>query len=158
MFFPGLSRCISYWKWGCSSNRYLRKNQRVPWISCMNWGRYYTTPPKMLARHHQEWSWSTLAHYIDPMDKLPNFFPGFSVWIPKESLKIWEQYGKLTIRGSHSWGSLESPLKFLPQQRFHFAFCWLDSPRDLSEPFPRPLFPGKKGTGLSSDQFTVGFG
>ncbi len=26
------------------------------------------------------------------------------------SLKIWEWYGKLTIRGSHYWGSLESPL------------------------------------------------
>ena len=31
--------------------------------------------------------------------------------ITKDMGMVWEQYGKLTITGSHYWGSLESPLK-----------------------------------------------
>ena len=38
-----------------------------------------------------------------------------------ESLKIWEWYGKLTIRGSHYWGSLEWPLMNCGLELFFFC-------------------------------------
>ncbi len=37
---------------------------------------------------------------------------------------VWEWYGKLTIRGSHYWGSLEPPLTICQKRCFEIPWAW----------------------------------
>ena len=61
-----------------------------------------------------------------------------------ESLKIWEWYGKLPIRGSHYWGFLESPfnieylyeLNFSKGKRIAWNTLKFSRPRSLDKKMP----------------------
>ena len=63
---------------------------------------------------------------------------------PNNGTPLWEWYGKLTIRGSHYWGSLESPLKNISnsfpseknvfgssQNRYHTITIFHTIPREM---------------------------
>ncbi len=58
---------------------------------------------------HQQASLLSMGFSGTPKDMGPPYGK-LPIPLPQQSLKIWEWYGKLTIRGSHYWGSLESPL------------------------------------------------
>ena len=55
--------------------------------------------------------WSVGSGTPNKWDPLPIILS--PIPLPWESLKIWEWYGKLAIKGSHHWESLKSPLIWL---------------------------------------------
>jgi len=60
---------------------------------------------KHLATTSHQWNFQG-----PPMTPFPYYSHTTPIRMPKDMGMVWEWYGKLTIRGSHYWGSLKSPL------------------------------------------------